>query len=135
MIDQDQSATSQRYLQGYEQSDFFDVMARGSSMTDADEVFATSTAKVAVIIPAGFEGTIEADGHAEVAVLVDGTRPNSARVARSYSVAINQLASTTMTREWAESQGIDVSGVGTLDARIRTWYNRTSGPQTSSSRA
>lgn len=123
VIDQDQSATSQRYLQGYEQSDFFDVMARGSSMTDADEVFATSTAKVAVIIPAGFEGTIEADGHAEVAVLVDGTEPNSARVARSYSVAINQLASTAMTREWAERQGIDVSGVGTLDARIRTWYN------------
>ena len=84
---------------------------------------AASTAKVAVIIPAGFEGTIETDGHAEVAVLVDGTEPNSARVARSYSVAINQLASTAMTREWAERQGIDVSGVGTLDARIRTWYN------------
>ncbi|QXT62498.1 ABC transporter permease [Tessaracoccus palaemonis] len=123
VIDQDQSATSQRYLQGYEQSDFFDVVARGSSMTDADEAFATSTAKVAVIIPAGFERTIQAGGHAEVAVLVDGTEPNSARVGRSYSVAINQLSSTAMTREWAESQGIDVSGVGTLDARIRTWYN------------
>ncbi|MGC3994680.1 MAG: ABC transporter permease [Propionicimonas sp.] len=123
VIDQDRTATSQQYVQRYEQSAFFDVVAHGDSTSDVDEAFAKGTAKVAVIIPAGFEHTILSGGHAELAVLVDGTEPNSAKVGRSYSVAINQLFSTELTREWAEQQGIDTSSLGSLDPRIRTWYN------------
>jgi ABC-2 type transport system permease protein len=92
-------------------------------MGEVDQAFAKGSAKVAVIIPAGFEHTLNSGRHAEVAVLVDGTEPTSARVARSYSVAVNQLFSTQLTRAWAEEQGIDLSSLGSLDPRIRTWYN------------
>lgn len=123
VVDQDKTATSQQYVQRYAQSTFFHVVAHSDSMSDVDEAFAKGTAKVAVIIPPGFEHTINSGQRAEVAVLVDGTEPNSARAAKSYSVAINQVFSTELTREWAERQGLDLSSLGTLDPRIRTWYN------------
>lgn len=123
VIDQDRTQTSQQYVQRYTQSEFFDVVAHGDSMSEVDEAFAKGTARVAVIVPAGFERTLDAGGRAEVAVLVDGSEPNAARVGQSYSVAINQLFSTELTREWAEQQGLDLSSVGTLEPRIRTWYN------------
>lgn len=123
IIDTDRTPTSQRYVQNYAQSDFFEVAAHGDSMRDADQAFATGAARVAVIIPAGFERALNAGQHAEVAVLVDGSEPNAARVGRSYSVALNQVLSAELTADWAEQQGLDLSSVGRLDPRIRTWYN------------
>ena len=123
VIDQDHTQTSEQYVQRYQQSAFFDVVARGQSMNEVDEAFAKGRAQVAVIIPAGFERTLNAGAHAEVAVLVDGSEPNSARVGRSYSVAINQVFSAELTGDWAAAQGLDLSTLGELQPRIRTWYN------------
>jgi ABC-2 type transport system permease protein len=123
VIDLDKTQTSQQYVGRYDQSDFFDIVGYGEAMDDADTAFARSTARVAVIIPAGFEHTVKSGEHAEVGVLVDGSEPNSARVGQLYSVALNQLFSTELTREWAERQGLDLSAATGLEPRIRTWYN------------
>ena len=123
IIDYDRTPTSQQYVQRYEQSTFFNVVAQEDSMNDVDRAFARGTARVAVIIPAGFEHTIKSSQHAEVAVLIDGSEPTSAMVSRSYSVAFNQLLSVELTRDWAEKQGLDFSSLGRLEPRIRTWYN------------
>lgn len=123
VIDSDQTATSQQYASRYEQSTFFNVVAHSDSLSDVDTAFDRGTARVAVIIPAGFEHTIKAGGRAEVAVLVDGSEPTSARVGRSYSVAINQIFSAELTSEWAAKQGLGLSSIGSLEPRMRTWYN------------
>ncbi|MEA4945247.1 MAG: ABC transporter permease [Propionicimonas sp.] len=123
VIDLDKTPTSQQYVQRYEESAFFQVVGHPERMSDVDTAFAEGTARVAVIIPAGFEQTILSGQHAEIAVLIDGSEPTSARVGRSYSVAINQVFSGELTREWAADQGLDLSAVGTLEPRLRTWYN------------
>ncbi|MDR1768961.1 MAG: ABC transporter permease [Propionibacteriaceae bacterium] len=123
VIDQDKTATSQRYVQRYDQSVFFDVVEHGSSMDDVDAAFLKGAARVAVIVPAGFERTVKSGERAEVAVLVDGSEPNSARVGQLYSVALNQLFSADLTSDWAARQGLDLSAATGLDPRVRTWYN------------
>lgn len=123
VVDYDQSPASQAYVRAYDASTFFDVVAHGSSIRDVDEAFDTNAARVAVVIPAGFDRTIAAGEKAQVAVLVDGSEPNSAKISQAYSVALNQLYDQSMTQAWAESQGLDLSGLGRLEPRIRTWYN------------
>ncbi|MDR1851078.1 MAG: ABC transporter permease [Propionibacteriaceae bacterium] len=123
VIDLDKSALSQRYANQYAQSTFFNVVANGTQMDDVDTAFEKNEARVAVIIPAGFEHTVDSGESAEVAVLVDGSEPNSAKVGQVYSVALNQLFSAELTQDWAERQGLDLSSVATLEPRIRTWYN------------
>ena len=123
VIDLDKSPSSQRYLQRYEASPFFEVVAHGSSLTDVDAAFDHNTARVAVVIPSGFSRTLAADEAAQVAVLIDGSEPNAAKISQAYSVALNQLYSQQLTRDWADAQGLDLSGFGVLEPRIRTWYN------------
>jgi ABC-2 type transport system permease protein len=123
VIDLDQTVDSRTYAQQYDASTFFDVVAHGSTLGDADAAFDAGTAKVAVIIPAGFARTLAAGEKAQVAVLVDGSEPTSAKVSQAYSVALNQLYNQAMTKDWADKQGLDISGFGQLEPRIRTWYN------------
>lgn len=123
VIDLDQTPASRTYVQKYEASPFFHVVAHGSTLGEVDRAFDANAARVAVIVPAGFARTLASAERAQVAVLVDGTDPNSARVSQAYSVALNQLYSQQLTRDWAEDQGLDLSGLGMLEPRVRTWYN------------
>lgn len=123
VIDHDQTQASQDYVRAYDASTFFTVVAHGDSNQQIDAAFDANTARVAIIIPAGFEKTIRSGGTAQVAVLVDGSEPNSARISQAYAVALNQLYNQSMTRAWADQQGLDLSGLGALEPRLRTWYN------------
>ncbi|MGV8908500.1 MAG: ABC transporter permease [Propionicimonas sp.] len=123
VIDFDKTPASQRYLQSYEASPFFDVVANGSSLSDVDTAFDHNNARVAIVIPSGFSRTLAGGGAAQVAVLIDGSEPNSAKISQAYSVALNQLYGQQLTRDWADAQGLDLSSFGLLEPRIRTWYN------------
>jgi ABC-2 type transport system permease protein len=123
VIDYDQSVASRDYVRAYDASSFFQVVARGTSINDVDSAFDANSARVAVVIPAGFAQTIASGNKAQVAVLIDGSEPNSAKISQAYSVALNQLYDQSMTRAWADSQGLDMSGLGALEPRVRTWYN------------
>ncbi len=123
VIDFDNSPASERYLQQYEASPFFDVVAHGTSLAEVDTAFDDNTARVAIIVPSGFSRTLASDATAQVSVLVDGSEPNAAKISQAYSVALNQLYGQQLTREWADAQGLDLSSFGLLEPRIRTWYN------------
>jgi ABC-2 type transport system permease protein len=123
VIDLDQTQASRTYVEKYDASPFFDVVAHGTSLADVDSAFDTNNARVAVVIPSGFARTLAAGEQAQVAVLADGSEPTAAKVAQAYSIAMNQLYSQQLTRQWADSQGLDLTGLGTLEPRIRTWYN------------
>lgn len=123
VIDLDRTPTSRSYLEKYEASPFFEVVEHGSTLADVDDAFDHNTARVAVVISAGFARTLDGGGQAQVAVLVDGSEPTAAKVAQTYSVALNQLYTQQLTRAWADAQGLDLSGLGMLEPRVRTWYN------------
>ncbi|MCC6496977.1 MAG: ABC transporter permease [Propionibacteriaceae bacterium] len=123
VIDFDKSPASQRYLRQYEASPFFDVVATGSSLADVDTAFDHNSARVAIVIESGFARALAGNEAAQVAVMVDGSEPNAAKVSQAYSVALNQLYGQQLTRDWADAQGMDLSSLGLLEPRIRTWYN------------
>ncbi len=123
VVDLDRSQTSRSYLATYEASPFFEVVANGTTLADVDSAFDHNTARVAVVIPAGFGRTLDSGQQAQVSVLVDGSEPTAAKVSQAYSVAINQLYTQQLTRQWADAQGLDLSSLGALEPRVRTWYN------------
>lgn len=123
VIDYDKTPASSEYVRAYDASSFFKVVAHGDTLNQVDTAFDANTARVAVVIPAGFGETIAAGDKAQVAVLIDGSEPNSAKISQAYSVALNQLYDQSMTKSWATSQGLDLSGIGALEPRVRTWYN------------
>lgn len=123
VVDFDHTQTSADYVGAYDSSTFFSVVEHADSTAAIDQAFDANRARVAVVIPAGFERTLSGGGRAQVAVLIDGSETNAAKVTQAYSVALNQLYDQDLTRAWADQQGLDLSGLSTLEPRVRTWYN------------
>ncbi|MGB8021277.1 MAG: ABC transporter permease [Candidatus Nanopelagicales bacterium] len=123
IVDLDRTPASQSYGRAFATSDLFDVVGHEDSMAAVDDLFGRNVIRVAVVIPAGFARTLAGDEQAQVGILIDGSEPNSAKVAQAYVGALNQLHSQELTRAWADTQAIDTSQFPMVDFRLRTWYN------------
>lgn len=122
-LDGDRTSTSREYLAAYEQSEFFNVTGHVESMAEIDDSFDRSQARIAVMVRPGFGEAIARGEKGEVAVLVDGSEPNSAQLGQNYTAALNEKLGRDIAFEYLERQGIDPSRAGGITPYIRTWYN------------
>jgi len=124
--DADGSAASRAYVQQYAAGGFFTVKGSADSYDDIDKAFERGQARVAVVVPAGFQRAQDAGLRADVQVLVDGGEPTSARMGEAYALALNQRYNATSFASWvARTPGasVDAPTTGVLEPRVRTWYN------------
>jgi ABC-2 type transport system permease protein len=123
LVDLDSTPASRAYGQAYAASELFDVVARPATLASAEQLLDRDAVRVVVVIPAGFGRALAGAERTEVAVLIDGSETNAAKVAQAYAGALNQQRSQQLTLEWADRQGIDTSTLGAVEASVRTWYN------------
>lgn len=123
VVDLDRTPDSTAFLRAYEASGLFQVTAHETTLAAVDESFARNEARVAVVVPAGFARSLARGEAAQVGVFVDGSEPNSAKVAQTYSAALNQLYGRSLAVAWASTQGLDLRQTGLVEPRLRTWYN------------
>lgn len=123
LIDQDHTPASRAYLRSFAASDFFQVVEQSDDLAEVDRLFDQNAARIAVIVPHGFADSLARDEKAQVAVLLDGSEPNTARVGQAYAIALNQAYGQKLTFAWADRQGLDLTAAGMLEPRVRTWYN------------
>jgi ABC-2 type transport system permease protein len=123
VVDADRTPASREYLREYVGSPLFEIVAYADSPAAVEQAFLRNDAEVGVIVPAGFGRTLAGGGQARVGVLIDGSQPNSARVAQAYTNALNLLATQRVSARWADTQGVDAGSLGRLEPRVRTWYN------------
>ncbi len=90
VVDLDHTPDSTAYVRAYEASGLFDVTGHGEALADVDRAFDRNEARVAVVVPAGFARALARGEVAQVGIYVDGSEPNSARVAETYAAALNQ---------------------------------------------
>lgn len=129
VVDSDRSPASRAYIDAYRASEFFDVRGEVADIRAVDGVFQRGEARIAVVVPAGTEASIQRGEKASVAVLVDGSEPNEARIGAGYANALNQAYGRELAFAWADRTGVDMTRSGVLEPRLRTWYN----PERSSS--
>ena len=123
MLDEDRTQASREALADFQHSDFFHVVANVDSTTEIDEAFARSEARVAIVVPPGYSEALNRGGDALLAVFVDGSEPNSAQLAQTYSVALSRAIDRQVRVNWLEAEGVDVASVGGIQSVSRTWYN------------
>jgi len=123
VFDADNSAASRAYVEAATNSGFF--IARGSvtSYAQIDQAFDRNQARAAIVIAKGFGRAIAEGGTAQATVLLDGSEPNSAELGRTYAAALNHVFGSRVLAEWSGTRGASVPAVGSLDPRVRIWYN------------
>lgn len=123
VMDQDRTASSRAFVSEFEQSGFFRIVGRAESEAQLDRAFEANLARVAIVVAPGYERDQLREGKGAVAVLVDGSEPNSAQLGSTYAVALSQRLDREILTTWAARQGVDLSAIGQAQPVARTWYN------------
>lgn len=123
VIDQDKTPQSRAYINAATHSGFFHLVGTEETGSQVDETFNRGVAHVAILIRQGFGSAIASGGKGQVAVLIDGSEPNSAQIGRAYATALNQAFSGAILAQWIAVRGGIARAPGALEPRIRTWYN------------
>ena len=121
-LDLDKTAASRTYLDAYTRSGFFSVAGSVGSLASIDGVFNRSEARVAIVVERGYGAALAAGRTGAVSVLIDGSEPNSAQLAQTYASTLNQVLGRQALVSWAAARGV-TAGVGSIEPRIRMWYN------------
>lgn len=123
VIDRDQTPASRAYVASYEASGLFRVVGEASDFDAVDTAFRTGKAHAAVVVAPGFARALDAGRAAEVAVWLDGSDTNTARIGSAYAEALNRTSTMKVVASWAEARGGTPGASGLVEPRLRTWYN------------
>ena len=81
VLDQDSTPASRRFVDAFEQLGLLPVVARARLASARSTACSTAgDARAVVVVPHGFGDDVAGGGRAAVAVLVDGSEPNSAQL-------------------------------------------------------
>lgn len=114
VYDQDRSAVSRHYVEGFPASSYFNVVATVESYAAAGALLDEGRAHLALVIPPNFARDLEQGRSARVQVLADGSDANTATIALGYAEAITNRFSMAQ-------QGTTIELA--VDNRLRVWYN------------
>ncbi len=127
VMDRDGTPLSRRYLAGMGGTG--DVLVRyvADDYGDLERWLMTSEAKAAIVVPPGFEASLQAGREAQVQVLVEGTEPTTANTAMQHIGGYTQQFALEMASEMAARAGLAVedAALAPISLRMRTWYNPT----------
>jgi ABC-2 type transport system permease protein len=122
VVNQDETDLSRDFLRKLEASSYFRVQAYLQSAAAATLYLDDGRATMAVIIPAGWTQDIRSAREAPLQVLLDGSDPNFASIARSYMIAFIEQFNQRLLRDFLNRQGRP-SISPPMEGRIRVWFN------------
>lgn len=123
MVDQDHTPQSRQFADTVAHSGFFLIRANLQTEEQVGRAFDDGTARAAVVIARGFGDTVAGGGKGRVAVLLDGSEPNSAQLGQSYANAISRIWGGQVAAVGLERQGVSAGRFGGVEPHIRMWYN------------
>ncbi len=125
IIDQDRTALSRRLVEGFGNSEYFDIKARPGGESRTRVLMDRGDVSVALVIPRGFMDRVTKGRQSPVQLLVDGSLSNSSSVALAYSQQIVGRLSQELAFKRLASLGNGQIRLARLEARTRIWYNPT----------
>jgi ABC-2 type transport system permease protein len=122
VVDYDHTALSRDLIEHLDASKYFQIKAYARDANEVSEYLDHGSATLGVVIPAGFARRIKSDQGSPIQVLMDGSDPNFANMARGYVNAFvagynNKLLLSFLDRNGLERINPPVEG------RIRVWFN------------
>jgi ABC-2 type transport system permease protein len=124
VVDQDRTDLSRDIIRRLDASPYFHV---GSYLDDpraVDSVLDHGRATLAVIIPPGWTRAIRSDREGSLQIILDGSDPNFAGIARGYVNAFMERENLAFLMHFLNRQGLDETAFRPpVEARVRVWFN------------
>lgn len=118
VLNNDIGIESRELLDGFTNSQYFDLDYHVNSMKDVEEYLDNGYAKAGIVIPSEFSKDIKKGKTAQIQLIVDGTDPTTAQTILSSAGGVVQSMSVDITQETYKTNMPQP-----LDLRSRVWYN------------
>jgi ABC-2 type transport system permease protein len=116
--DNDRSAASRDLVNAFVTSGYFRQVADVSSSREYEDLIDRGEARIALVIPAGFEGDLMSGERVPVQVIINGDNSNTATTVLGYALTILQTASSQY-----QARTSTRAGRVPLTVESRVWYN------------
>ena len=126
VVDEEQTELSRDFFRRLEASPYFRIVAHLPGTAAVTEELDQGRAMMAVIIPAGWTAGILADRETALQVILDGSDPNFAGIARSYITAFIERQNQRLLAQFLNRQGMEPIRPP-VEGRVRVWFNERSG--------
>jgi ABC-2 type transport system permease protein len=121
IVDGDRTAASRELISRFEASRNFTIADTVTTVAEIEPYLEHGTAWLALAIPAGYGDEVAAGRPVTVQVVADGSDANSTTVALGY--ATNLISGYAQDLQQTAGSTGTSGGGGTIDARIRVWFN------------
>lgn len=123
VYDLDNSAMSRDLVARLAQSGYFDIVRYAADGEEIRQLIDRGTIKTAIQFNRGFEAALHGGRTAKLQIVIDGTDPNSARIALSYAVKIaGRFSEHILTERLEHSRGGTGPGAK-VELESRAWFN------------
>jgi ABC-2 type transport system permease protein len=122
VVDFEQTDSSRDFVRRLDASPYFRVAAHLPNSEAVKEALDHGRVTMAVIIPAGWSADLRADREAAIQILLDGSDPNFAGIARGYVTAFVEGLNRKLLVEFLNRQGLEPIRPP-VEGRIRIWFN------------
>lgn len=122
VVDHDRTAFSADFCRKLDASAYFDLIGQVPDSAAVDHALDANIAKLAIVIPPDFSAAIKAERSSPLQVVLDGSDPNFAGLARSYITSFVADANRRLQIDYFNRRGADPIRVP-VDGRIRVWFN------------
>lgn len=123
IFDLDNSTASRELVARFENSGYFNVVARLNREAQVRDVLDRGTVRAVLRLNQGFEKELRAGRTAQLQVLLDGTDSNTAGIVLDYSARIaGELSQAILIKRISQLKGQFPQPAGT-EIQMRAWFN------------
>ena len=123
VFDQCQCAESRALLDAYRSANYFRLAYTVGSEAEIRGLIEQGKALAGIIIPPDYNTTL-AEGHAQVAFVLDGSDATAGSTALAAATLVGQSHATKLMLERLQRSGVNVANLQPpLEVRTRVWYN------------
>ncbi len=123
VFDQDRGPAARQLLDAYRAADYFRVAYEVGSEAELRTLIDYGTARVGLVIPPDYSASLQGNGSAQVAFILDGSDPTVASTSLAAAQLIGQSLSTQVLAERLASRGQTAAFQSPLEVRTQVWYN------------
>jgi len=122
VVDHDQTEFSRLFIDRLDASFYFQVQRYLPNTREVIKYLDQGQAIIGIVIPPGWSKDIKAAREAPIQVLVDGTDPNTANLARGYITGFILNFNQKLLLDFLNQQGLEAIKPP-IEGEIRVWFN------------
>lgn len=122
VVDHDRTEESRDLVRRLGSSVYFHITGHLPSVSEAAAFLDEGRAMAVLVIPPGWSARLKADRESPLQVILDGSDPNYAGLARSYVLAFFEARNRELLLDFLNRQGREPISPP-MEGRIRVWFN------------